>query len=47
MESDKWHFVHHQVPRLRHREVECCEDLEMLEIVSPASFETRIVEPSD
>jgi len=34
-----------QVPRLRHREVECSVDLEMLEIVSPANFETRIVEP--
>ena len=33
-----------QVPRLRHREVECSEDLEMLEIVSPANFETRIVD---
>ena len=33
-----------QVPGLRHREVECSDDLEMLEIVSPAKFETRIVD---
>lgn len=36
-----------QVPRLRHREVECSDDLEMLEIVSPANFETRIVDAPD
>ena len=36
-----------QVPRLRHREVECSDDLEMLEIVSPANFETRIVDPPE
>lgn len=36
-----------QVPRLRHREVECSDDLEMLEIVSPANFETRIVSAPD
>jgi len=33
-----------QLPRLRHREVECSSDLEMLEIVSPANFETRVVD---
>lgn len=33
-----------QVPGLRHRESECSADLEMLEIVAPASFETRIVD---
>ena len=32
-----------QVPGLKHREVECSEDLEMLEIVSPANFETVTV----
>ena len=32
-----------QVPGLRHREVECSDDLEMLEIVSPANFGTRVV----
>ena len=29
-----------QVPGLRHREIECSEDLEMLEIVAPADFKT-------
>ncbi len=33
----------HQVPMLKHREIECSEDLEMLEIVSPADFKTKIV----
>ncbi len=33
-----------QVPGLRHREIECSEDLEMLEIVSPADFKTVTVE---
>ena len=33
-----------QVPGLKHREVECSEDLELLEIVSPADFETRLVD---
>lgn len=32
-----------QVPGLKHREVECSADLEMLEIVAPADFGTRIV----
>ncbi|TNF89466.1 MAG: cupin domain-containing protein [Gammaproteobacteria bacterium] len=36
-----------QVPRLRHREIECSEDLEMLEIVSPADFATEVVEAPD
>jgi len=33
----------HQVPMLKHRELECSEDLEMLEIVAPADFKTRTV----
>jgi mannose-6-phosphate isomerase-like protein (cupin superfamily) len=33
-----------QVPLLKHREIECSEDLEMLEIVAPADFETRVVD---
>ena len=33
-----------QVPRIKHREIECSEDLELIEIVSPADFETRVVE---
>lgn len=36
-----------QVPGLKHREVECSADLEMLEIVAPANFETHIVDPPD
>ena len=33
-----------QVPLLKHREIECSDDLELLEIVSPANFETRVVD---
>ena len=33
-----------QPPLIRHREIECSEDFEVLEVVSPANFETRIVE---
>jgi len=33
-----------QVPMLKHREIECSDDLEMLEIVSPANFKTKIVD---
>lgn len=29
-----------QVPLLKHREIECSDDLELLEIVSPADFKT-------
>jgi uncharacterized cupin superfamily protein len=29
-----------QVPMLRHREIDCSDDLEILEIVSPADFRT-------
>jgi mannose-6-phosphate isomerase-like protein (cupin superfamily) len=37
-----------QRPMIPHREIECSDDLEMLEIVSPADFETRIVDaPAD
>jgi len=32
-----------QPPMLKHREIECSDDLEMLEIVSPASFPTHVV----
>jgi uncharacterized protein YjlB len=34
----------HQVPGIKHREIDCSEDFEVLEIVSPANFETRIVD---
>lgn len=33
-----------QVPMIKHREVECSDDLEILEIVSPADFKTTLVE---
>jgi len=33
-----------QIPGIPHREIECSEDFEVLEIVSPADFATRIVE---
>ncbi|MEL6623303.1 MAG: cupin domain-containing protein [Pseudomonadota bacterium] len=34
-----------QTPLIKHREIACSSDFEVLEIVSPATFETRIVEP--
>ena len=34
-----------QPPLIKHREIACSEDFEVLEIVAPADFETRIVEP--
>ena len=33
-----------QTPMIRHREIECSEDFEVLEIVSPANFATKVVE---
>ncbi len=33
----------HQRPMIAHREIECSPDFEVLEIVAPANFETRIV----
>jgi uncharacterized protein YjlB len=33
-----------QVPGIAHREIACSEDFEVLEIVSPANFKTRIVD---
>ena len=33
-----------QVPHIAHREIECSEDFEVLEIVSPADFATRNVD---
>jgi quercetin dioxygenase-like cupin family protein len=36
-----------QVPMIRHREIECSDDLEILEIVSPADFKTKIVAGPD
>src|SRR6266851_8575505 len=34
----------YQPPRIRHRELKHSRDLEMIEIVSPATFKTRAVE---
>jgi mannose-6-phosphate isomerase-like protein (cupin superfamily) len=34
----------HQTPGIRHREITCSDDFEVLEIVSPADFGTRVVE---
>ncbi len=34
-----------QTPMIRHREIACSDDFEVLEIVSPADFETEIVNP--
>ena len=37
-----------QPPRIKHREIECSEDFEVLEVVSPADFATNIVDaPTD
>ena len=33
-----------QVPKIRHREIECSPDVEILEIVSPARFDTSVVD---
>ncbi|NKC15132.1 MAG: cupin [Gammaproteobacteria bacterium] len=34
-----------QPPMIKHREIACSEDFEVLEIVAPANFETHIVAP--
>jgi len=36
-----------QKPFIKHREIECSEDFEVLEIVSPANFKTREVDPPE
>lgn len=36
--------VINQIPGIAHREIECSEDFEVLEIVAPANFETHIVD---
>lgn len=33
-----------QTPGIKHREIACSDDFEVLEIVSPANFTTRLVE---
>lgn len=39
---EKGDFIN-QRPGIRHREIACSEDFEVLEIVSPANFKTEIV----
>lgn len=39
--------VVNQRPGIRHREITCSDDFEVLEIVSPANFKTEIVGASD
>lgn len=36
-----------QTPMIRHREITCSSDFEVLEIVSPADFKTRLVDAPD
>ncbi|GIR54445.1 MAG: hypothetical protein CM15mP62_19160 [Rhodospirillaceae bacterium] len=36
-----------QRPGIKHREIACSKDFEVLEIVAPANFETRIVDAPD
>ena len=36
-----------QTPMIPHREIECSKDFEVLEIVSPADFKTKIVDPPE
>ncbi|MEM7268897.1 MAG: cupin domain-containing protein [Pseudomonadota bacterium] len=36
-----------QTPMIRHREIACSEDFEVLEIVSPADFATKLVDAPD
>ncbi len=33
-----------QPPRIKHREIACSDDFEVLEIVAPANFQTKIVD---
>lgn len=33
-----------QTPMIKHREIACSDDFEVLEIVAPANFETKIVD---
>jgi hypothetical protein len=36
-----------QTPMIKHREIACSDDFEVLEVVAPANFATRIVEPPE
>ena len=39
--------VINQRPGIKHREIACSDDFEVLEIVSPANFETEVVDAPD
>jgi uncharacterized protein YjlB len=36
-----------QTPMIKHREIACSDDFEVLEIVSPANFATKVVDPPE
>ncbi len=36
-----------QTPMIKHREIACSDDFEVLEIVAPANFETKVVDPPE
>ena len=36
-----------QPPGIKHREIACSDDFEVLEVVAPAGFPTRVVDPPD
>lgn len=36
-----------QTPMIKHREIACSPDFEVLEIVSPANFATKLVDPPE
>ena len=51
-EGQGMHTVHKgdailQPPPTKHREIACSENFEVLEIVSPADFETKVVDPPE
>ena len=39
--------VVYQPPRIPHREIACSADFEVLEVVAPADFKTRVVAPPE
>jgi len=36
-----------QTPMIKHREIACSDDFEVLEIVAPANFKTKLVDPPE
>ena len=36
-----------QPPMIKHREIACSDDFEVLEVVAPANFKTRVVDPPE